>query len=141
MRACPRLTHACHFRTGAVGAAPTRADERRHDTLPHRSLLEVLQYAGAAGLDSGSAPKPGACPDLEAACSDRWLKALWLEGAPPDGEALPLGCPLLSRANDLGLLVIALHAQCQEMRLEKTLAIADTNAHCLCTPCAQASAW
>lgn len=69
--------------SGAVGAAPARADERRHSAFPHRSLLEVLQNAGAAGWSLGSAARPTACPDLEAARADRWLRALWLEGAPP----------------------------------------------------------
>ena len=87
--------------SGAVGAAPTRADERRHSASPHRNLLEVLQYAGAAGWSLGSAARPAACPDLEAARSDRWLRALWLEGAPSGSNAHPLRSPLLSRAGYL----------------------------------------
>ena len=79
--------------SGAVGAASARGDERRHSASPHRSLLEVLQYAGAAGRSLGSATRPAACPDLEAARSDRWLRALWLEGAPSGGKALPLPEP------------------------------------------------
>lgn len=84
----------CHLAVwGAVGAAPARGDERRHSASPHRSLLEVLQYAGAAVRSLGSAARPAACPDLEAARSDRWLRALWLEGAPPGGKALPPSNP------------------------------------------------
>ncbi|KAK9822378.1 hypothetical protein WJX81_005122 [Elliptochloris bilobata] len=70
------------FDGSADPAAAARGEGRRHDAPSHRSLLEVLQYAGAVGSGPGLAPGHGAraCADLEAARSDRWLNALWLEG-------------------------------------------------------------
>ncbi len=68
-------------RRGRAGAGEAPRGERRHAPPPARSLLEVLQHDGA-GPQPGLAPGfPGACADPGAARADRWLRALWQEGA------------------------------------------------------------
>jgi hypothetical protein len=66
---------------GRAGAGEAPRGERRHAPPPTRSLLEVLQHDGV-GAQPGLAPGlPGACADPGAARADRWLRALWQEGA------------------------------------------------------------